>query len=352
MIATDLARATCLILAIFLLILTGCGRKTPPLPPQAVVPMAIDDLRYRLDEKGVELSWSYPQRTRQGDQLDSIAEFEIYRAVIPVEDYCPDCPLPFAPPRLVPGGKIPLGVSKRTATFRDSLLRPDHLYFYKIRAKGGWYYSSPDSNVISFTWKKPLAAPENLIATPGDNAVYLSWQAPGRYLDGSAFSGPVSYRIFRAPAADKPFKIIVQQTGKTVYTDINVINGRQYIYTVRALQEGGTNLLPGAAAQSVVAAPRDLTPPPPPSSFSVRQEGKETFLAWKAPRTNDLAGLNIYRRCGTGQRQKIATVDPDSEGYTDRSAPDTGTPCLYQVSAFDTAHNEGPATQEASAGEQ
>ena len=347
-----MARTTFLMLAALLLLLSGCGRKTPPLPPQAVVPRAIDDLSYRLDEKGVELSWSYPERTMQGDRLDSIEEFEIYRAVIPVKDYCPDCPLPFGPPRLVHGGKLPIGVSKRTATFRDSLLRPDYLYFYKIRAKGGWYYSSADSNLISFTWKRPLAAPEKLTATAGDGTIHLSWQAPGRYLDGSAFGGPVSYRLYRAPTAGQPFKVIVRETAKTDYTDINVANGRHYVYAVRALQDAGTNLLAGAAAQSEEVSPRDLTPPPPPSSFSVRQQGTEVFLTWKASLAGDLAGYNIYRRCGTGQRQKIATADPASVGYVDTSAPAVGPLCLYQVSAFDKDGNEGPATQETSAGEQ
>ncbi len=91
--------ATWLLLAI-LLAAGGCGRKTAPLPPQSVVPKAIDDLRYRLDDKGVELIWSYPQRSVQGERLDAIEKFEIYRAVVAPADYCSGCPLPFGPPRI------------------------------------------------------------------------------------------------------------------------------------------------------------------------------------------------------------------------------------------------------------
>jgi hypothetical protein len=345
-------RATWLLLPLAIsIIVSGCGRKTAPVPPQAVVPKAIDDLRYRLDEKGAELTWSYPQRSLQGERLEAIEEFEIYRAVVAPADYCAGCPLPFGPPRIEPGGRILLGVSNRTATFRDSLLRPDHLYFYKVRAKGGWYYSSADSNIISFLWKKPLAEPENLTATAGDGTVQLAWQAPTRYLDGAPYSGPVAYRLYRAPAADKPFKVLVQDTDQTRYTDIDVVNGRQYVYTVRALQHADTNELPGAAAHPVEAAPRDLTPPPPPSAFAARQQGKSVFLSWTSPEVKDLAGFNIYRRCGAEQRQKIATVDRDSIGYTD-TLPVAGKLCLYQVSAFDTARNEGPASQQVAVGEQ
>ncbi|MEJ2688509.1 MAG: hypothetical protein P8130_00885 [Deltaproteobacteria bacterium] len=332
-------------------VLSGCGRKTAPLPPQAVVPRAINDLRYSLDEKGVELTWSYPQRSVQGERLDAIEEFEIYRAVVVPADYCADCPLPFGPPKIEPGGRILLGVSKRTATYRDSLLRPDHLYFYKVRAKGGWYYSSKDSNIVSFLWKKPLAKPENLTATAGDGMVQLAWQAPTRYLDGAPFSGPLSFRLYRAPAADKSFKVLVRDTDLTSYTDLKVVNGRQYVYTVRALQKAGTNMLPGAAARPVEATPRDLTPPPPPSGFAVRLQGQSVFLSWTIPEVKDLAGFNIYRRCGAKPRQKIATVDRNSANYTD-TFPSAGLLCLYQVSAFDTAGNEGPASPEVAVGEQ
>jgi hypothetical protein len=336
--------------AIFFLV-SGCGRKTAPLPPQDVVPKAIDDLRFSLNEKGAELTWSYPQRSVQGERLDAIEEFEIYRAVVLPADYCAGCPLPFGPPRIVPGGRILLGVSKRTATYRDSLLRPDHLYFYKVRAKGGWYYSSADSNIVSFLWKKPLAEPENLTATAGDDTVQLAWQAPTRHLDGTPFSGPLSYRLYRTPAPDQPFKVLVRETSETKYTDIDVVNGRQYVYTVRALQNAGTNKLPGAAAQPVEATPRDLTPPPPPTGFAVKHQGENVFLSWTIPEVKDLAGFNIYRRCGAKPRQKIATVDRNSADYTD-TLPPAGLLCLYQVSAFDTAGNEGPASQEVAVGEQ
>ena len=48
---------------ILLTALGGCGFKTLPVAPQAVVPVPITDLRYELSEKGVTLYLSYPIET-------------------------------------------------------------------------------------------------------------------------------------------------------------------------------------------------------------------------------------------------------------------------------------------------
>ena len=47
---------TLLVLIIFGV--AGCGYKTMPIPPGEIVPKAITDLRYELDEKGVTLNWT------------------------------------------------------------------------------------------------------------------------------------------------------------------------------------------------------------------------------------------------------------------------------------------------------
>ena len=57
-------RLLCVLLAA--LLVGGCGYKTMPVPPQEIVPTAITDLRYELDEKGVTLTWTYPAEDREG----------------------------------------------------------------------------------------------------------------------------------------------------------------------------------------------------------------------------------------------------------------------------------------------
>ena len=60
-------------------LLVSCGRKTAPVPPQAIIPAPVSDLAYQLDAKGVTLFWSPATRTEQGGRLPVIEKFLIER---------------------------------------------------------------------------------------------------------------------------------------------------------------------------------------------------------------------------------------------------------------------------------
>ena len=57
--------------------LPGCGKKTPPVPPQTLLPKPITNLRPHLDEKGVTLSWTVPKFNEDGALVSEIAGFEV-----------------------------------------------------------------------------------------------------------------------------------------------------------------------------------------------------------------------------------------------------------------------------------
>jgi hypothetical protein len=140
--------------------LAGCGRKTLVVPPQSVVPVAVDDLRFSLTEKGVMLNWSFPQQTVHGESLSRIDSFELLRAEVRVEDYCAGCPQPFGPPITIQGGTLPDDGTGRQAHFEDTSLRPGYHYVYKVRSRAGWRgASSEDSNIVSFVWARPELLP-------------------------------------------------------------------------------------------------------------------------------------------------------------------------------------------------
>ena len=100
---------------ILLAVLAGCGYKDKPVPPSQIVPKAVTDLQYQLDEKGVTLYWSYPRETVTGDKLIDIASFDLYRAVVPANEYCETCPIPFASPIDLPGGALPDKGARRSS---------------------------------------------------------------------------------------------------------------------------------------------------------------------------------------------------------------------------------------------
>ena len=139
---------------VFVLNLGGCGYKTPPLPPEAVVPQAITDLRATITDAGLLLEWSYPRRTIRGRNLARIDNFELYRAEVPLDQVCADCPLPFGRPLIIAGGELD-PKEGRTGHYDYTNLRPGHTYSFKILARTSWWAAGHDSNIISITWPPP-----------------------------------------------------------------------------------------------------------------------------------------------------------------------------------------------------
>ena len=153
---------------------TGCGYKTMPVPPAEIVPKAITDLRYELNDQGVTLKWTFPEQSVNGDTLTNIDSFALFRGVVPADEYCENCPIPFGEPIRVEGGAVAEG-NPRTGEYRATLLRPGHLYFFKIRSSSGWWAESADSNIVSFMWDIPPASPQTLNAQAADRKVVLRW---------------------------------------------------------------------------------------------------------------------------------------------------------------------------------
>ena len=143
---------TAVTIMLTLVLMSGCGRKTALIPPQKFVPVAISDLRYFFDESGVSLEWTFPEKMENGDELPGIESFEVLRAEILQEDYCEGCPVQFNKQVSVEGGPLPVTGESKTAVYKETGLQDGYRYLYKVRSRAGLWYSSGDSNIISFIW--------------------------------------------------------------------------------------------------------------------------------------------------------------------------------------------------------
>lgn len=339
--------STILALTAFLLFLplSGCGFKDNPVPPQQIVPKAVTDLQYQLDEKGVTLFWSYPRETVTGGEVSDIAGFELYRAVVPVDSYCQTCPLPFAEPISLPGGAVPPGNNK-TATYEATVLRPGNLYFFKVRSKTGWWAKSQDSNVVSFLWQTPPMAPEGLNAVAGDSKNTLKWNPVSRYQDATPMTTPVRYQLYRSVDGGV-FAKIGESLSSTGYTDDTVENGRTYSYQVQAINTYAQGTVSGAMSTSVNATPQDRTPPPVPQGVQgVRTEvGIKIF--WDHVEASDLAGYRVYRRVeGEAHPKFVGEVNLPYNIFIDAAAPQN-VPVFYSVSSIDMQKPANESTKSA-----
>jgi predicted small lipoprotein YifL len=322
-------------------LLTSCGRKTPPVPPQAVVAQAITDLRSQLDDQAVTLTWTYPRLSVNGARIDTVRTFIVYKAEIPEADFCSGCPIVYDYELEVDANDLDPGSQ---ITFRDTELTAGYHYVYMVRANSGWRVMSKDSNRIDFLRQQPLPAPLDVQVGIDDSTLTLSWSPVTSQVDGSPIP-ELQYQVYRS-LDNTNFRPLGLPVPGLSYIDPAVKNGRTYFYQVRAVLAKGNIVTLGRASKTAIGIAVDLTPPAPPSNLIavIRQEGVQ--LHWQASIAKDIAGYYIYRRGADDKWQRIASTDAGTITYTDLTELEPGT-YSYKVTAFDTGlrRNESKPSQ-------
>jgi hypothetical protein len=327
-------------------LLGACGKKTAPLPPQAVTPSVVTDLGYQLDDQGVTLAWTPPRLTVQGDNLPPIDKFLLERAAYEIAAFCEGCPVHYMEVGAIAGAQAP-GSRGQAITYRDEGLRPGHIYFYRVKTRLGWRVVSRPSEPVSFRWQSPLAPPSGLVSRAGDHQVVLSWQPPTGDLAGAPLAESVRYQVYRR-AADGDFLPLGSPGAALGFTDQAVDNGVDYQYKVRAGKAAGGT---GVFSEVVTAVPHDLTPPPAPQGLAVIATPNGSRLFWRPVTVGDLGGYRILRRCEDGgadrEFQELGRVAAPVTAFIDKTLNGRRT-CYYAVRAFDAATpaNESPLSDQ------
>ena len=126
------------------ILLSGCGVKAPPVPPDYTPPPAVTNLGYTLESDGsVMLSWglSGPER----DKGAKVQGARIYRSKDSLDNpACENCPRIFSMVKDLP-------LEQGSMLYREPLQK-GFRYFYKIVIYDEGNLESPDSNVVSFEY--------------------------------------------------------------------------------------------------------------------------------------------------------------------------------------------------------
>jgi hypothetical protein len=145
-----------LLLFVAALFLVSCGLKAPPLPPEAVVPDRITDLRLKKIEGGVTLKWTMPTADTDGMELTDLAGFKVLRKDVPDKDIdCPPCTGEFteiADFTLSVPGKAQ--ISGDSVYFSDTSLSPSITYTYVVVSYNSVGNFSKTSNPIDVYFER------------------------------------------------------------------------------------------------------------------------------------------------------------------------------------------------------
>lgn len=223
----------CILLGIALLA-TACGKRGPLIPPEALVPAPINDLR--LEQKGdrFQVCWSAPRKEEWGGPLQDLAGFRVYRrTVLPEGEDCESCPEAYRPLKAVdPEYLQDVRQVGSLYCFFDEELTEGWTYQYKVQSMDRDGIASRDSNKARRTkWAAP-AAP--LISVrPTANGISLHWQQPVR-TPGGTLSG---YAVYRKQGGSLlPLAPIARVAAtSTSFEDQQMEYGVLYDYVVRTI---------------------------------------------------------------------------------------------------------------------
>jgi predicted small lipoprotein YifL len=221
--------------------LAGCGKKGPLMPPEALAPAAISDLR--VEQKGAQflVSWSRPAGEEGGRSLKDLAGFRLFkREVLPPGEDCEECPSAYQLAKSVDLEYLEgIAVAGGRYVFTDNDLAEGKTYRYKVLSQKKDGTISRTSNRAS---RKKVAAPLPPLvkATSSLDSVVLMWTGAAPPTNGRI----EGYNIYRKRTSEKTylFPLNGAPVKESTFEDKRLEWGSRYDYVVRtvALVNGET----------------------------------------------------------------------------------------------------------------
>jgi len=331
---TEAARRGALILT--LLVVAGCGKKGPPLPPEPRGPLPPRGVAARQVGETVEFLFEVPG-PRGPKPAQQPVRAELVRLTYQAGAQPPPDPDAFRRrgevvqslegDPFVPGSRIrlrDLRLSELTDQGAGLTLR------YAVRVLDRRGRSSPLVVAEDLVPEAPKPAPRELTAVPTADGVRLIWQPP---TDGDT---ELKYNLYRsAPDGPEPRQPLnAEPLTVTEFLDTKAITGSRYRYFVRVVLAEGKPLREGESSVAVELVADDRFAPARPEGLVAVQEGLAVRLFWNPNGERDLAGYRMFRKVGDRDWQRIGP-DPVEQSTLLDSDVAAGQRLAYRVVAID-----------------
>jgi predicted small lipoprotein YifL len=129
----------------------GCGKKAPPVAPQAKPTPAVDDLQGHREGHRAVLAWHLP--ADWDHQAVELGGFRVYRYRRSLHaETCPGCPLVFEQVATIPlVGTSKTGAGDLPLQFVETI-EPGYRYIYKVIGLGPTAMESGSSNLVEIVY--------------------------------------------------------------------------------------------------------------------------------------------------------------------------------------------------------
>ena len=324
-----------------ILVLSGCGKKGPPVPWETVVPKRIVDLEAIPREERLLLEWTSPKENTDKSPLIDLAKFQILRSEgTLIAGDCRGCGEKIKMIyEMKLDGKEEIGGKKMSIFFEDHEARK--VYVYQVVSINRRGYPSSPSNPVWVYWDYPPQSPRMVSGERGDKRVDLYWDP---------VEGATGYNIYRRGEEEEFSLRPLNREPLTVpqYTDLSVENEKRYTYSVRAVRQVVKTDVEGKGSLGVPVTPTDLIPPSAPLGLMAIPLKSGIELNWRRNREPDLLGYYVYRRRpGEKEFKKLNETPLEKEVYLDTHV-ELEQDYEYAVTAVDNSvrKNESPFSEE------
>lgn len=339
-------------------LVTGCGKRRPPLPPVENVPGRTEELTGFQQANQIMLSWPAPKRNAPDGSVQSIRRIDIYRLA-----ESPDAPLPLTEEEFANRSTLVGSVTYEEiqnagerVTYKDVLQltgQPSRLR-YAIRYVNASGQRAAFSNFFLIEPAAQIAeAPKLVGAQTTEKAVQLSWEAPTQNIDRSMPPNLLGYNIYRSvlDAQGKVTFVRLNETpvANTLFADAKFRFGESYQYFVRAVSLGsGGNPVESGDSNGLSVTPRDTFAPSQPGTPSVAPGPGRLAIFFPSNPEGDIAGYDLYRSLDPDlSRDKWTKLNEallTRTTYQD-SAVESGQKYYYYVIAVDSTGNRSDPSE-------
>jgi endo-1,4-beta-D-glucanase Y/fibronectin type 3 domain-containing protein len=217
-----------------------------------------------------------------------------------------------------------------TTSFTNTSLTNGTTYFFVVRAvnAAGTSGNSAQASATPTAGTIP-PAPTNLVATPGNQQVALTWNAS---------TGATSYTVLRATVSGGPYTSVQTGITTTSFTNTSLTNGTTYFYVVRAVNAFGTS----GNSNQASATPTAGTIPPAPTNLVATAGNQQVALTWNA--STGATSYTVLRATVSGGPYISVQTGITTTSFTNTSLTN-GTTYFFVVRAVNAAGTSGNSAQ-------
>lgn len=325
----------------------GCGVQGTPRPPRVERPAKITNLTAMQVGQDLQIQFTLPQLTTEGERLTRPLEIEILRALAPSGAGLSRLPEPEVWTLLTrqewsPHAKDNVVSYSQHLTGREYHDWQGQTLVVAVRTLTRGFRHRPiesdSSNRVDVGIYDVSAAVENVKGVLTEKAVELEFSPPARTLSGGPAQDLAGYRIYRSSSGETgPFELLGEAPAPP-FRDTHFEFGKTYFYQVSAVFGAPAHPALSEASSPVKVVARDIFPPAAPQGLEGLYSAGAVELVWTANTETDLAGYNVYRLDGQPAR-KLNKEPVRTPQFRDSSA-EPGKAYTYYVTALDQSGNE------------